>query len=644
MTRRAEGAGTRQWRRRGQQDAAELVARVEPGVTVLGAKDLALLDEVRLQWQFGDWDTLAGLPPGSIEVHPARAQIALLVASAEMQLGQVDRARTRLRDAIAWGCSREQVARVLVAGVHNRLARASALLGQDEARVERHFQMAVQGVGGDLRLAGRARSSTELARLGAGAEGVPRVSNSAADRPSPLALGSAAVAASGRLGARASAGDFSARKVAQIELGLAWAATSVNTVLFRHHAVLCDGPFQFSAVYVDPRTMRLIRRDLVDGGVEYATLMGEFKLGDAHNSISLGIDRSGYLHLCYDHHGGLLHYRRSELPHDITRWSDESPMTGAHEDRVTYPTFIHQHAADGTRRPLLFLYRDGKYNRGHARLKEYDEHSRTWTDREVPVASGADQKPWTCNPYWNHPAADRCGGLHLSFVWRTNAIGAEGRINNINVSYAKSVDGGVTWATSRGMPYQLPITPVNAETALGVAPGDNLMNQCSMAADSRGRPHIVFYANDGDGVPQYQHLWFDGKRWQNAVLPTREARFNLEGGGTLPVPISRPEVLVDRDDNLFVIYRTDSCANRLVATCLKAPAYEPDMSRTVVLWDEDLGFSEPIVDRTRWERDGILTMLIQHNKQALGDAPLSELKDDTRMPCRLVDFSFEVRG
>jgi hypothetical protein len=619
-----------------------LAARTQPDITVVDSGDLVLLDQARMQWQFGDWETLAGLSSSAIEAHPARGQIALLVASADVQLGQVDRARARLRDAIAWGCSRQQVARVLIAGVYNRIGRACALLGHDDEHVEQQFRRAVQGVGGDSRLAGRARASTELARLGAAPQGVPRVADALTRHATPLALIPPAARLSSGRDARAKAGDFTVARLAQVELGPAWAANSVNTVIFRHHAVLCDGPYQFTAVYVDPNTMRLVRRDLIDGGVEHATLAGQFTLGDAHNSISLGIDRSGYLHLCYDHHGGPLHYRRSEMPHDISRWSDETVMTGAHEDRVTYPTFIHQHAPDGERRPLLFLYRDGRHNRGHARLKEYDERSRAWTDRAVPVVSGADQRPWTSNPYWNHPATDRQGGLHLSFVWRTHAIGAEGRVNNINVAYARSVDGGVDWVTSRGLPYQLPITPVNVETALGVSPGDNLMNQCSMAADSQCRPHVVFYANDPDGIPQYQHLWFDGRRWLNTVLPTREAGFNLEGGGTLPVPMSRPEVLIDRDDNLLVIYRTDTAANRLVATCLKAPAYEPDMSRTVVLWDEDLGFAEPIVDRVRWQRDGVLTMLIQHNKQVIEDRPVEERKDDTRMPCRLVDFSFEV--
>lgn len=611
------------------------------GAGISDAIDMQLPDRVVMQWQFGDWDRLTALPLEEIAAHPDRARIGLFVAAAHLQRGGVERARHLIRESLQWGADKRLVARLLIAGVHNKLGRAAALLALDGARVERHFRLAVQGVAGDPRLATQARLSSELAsvsgaataREGDGAAAIGRLS--AAGWPL-LAAGGAETPPIHRDGVA------TVRRLAQVELGLAWAANSVNTVVFRHHAIVCDGEYQFTAVYVDPSTMRLCRRSLLDASVEFAVLDGAFNLLDAHNSISFGVDRSGYLHLCYDHHGSSLRYRRSLLPHDISRWTDELPMTGLHEQRVTYPTFIHSSEAQGARRPLLFMYRDGKWNKGVARVKQYDEATRRWTDFETPVLSGADQQPWTCNAYWNHPAADRRGALHLSFVWRTHALGVEGRVNNINVAYARSVDGGVTWQTSRGQPCRLPITPVNAETAWAISPGSNLMNQCSMAADSRGHPHVAYYANDDDGIPQYQHLWFDGRRWNNDVVSQRRIRFDIEGAGTLPLPLSRPEVLVDDADNVVFIHRSDLTGNRLVATCLLAPGYDPAASRSVVLWDEDVGFAEPIVDRTRWERERILTMLIQYNKQPLGDGAVVSVSDAEPSPCRLVDFRFDL--
>ena len=613
----------------------------DAGETIVDAIDVGLLDRVAMQWQFGDWDTLMALPLGEIAGHPDRARIALFVAAAQLQRGDVDRARQLVRESLRWGSDRRLVARLLIAGVHNKLGRAGALLGLEGARVERHFRLAVQGGGGDGRLAAQARLSNELGRVGEAAllgrrDAWPAFGRGEQD---------------GRLAWSARHDDrpeaprartLAVRRLAQVDLGLAWAANSVNTVIFRHHAILCDGEYQFTAVYVDAATMRLCRRSLIDGSVQFSVLEGSFNLTDAHNSISLGIDRAGYVHLCYDHHGTALRYRRSLLPHDISRWSDELAMTGAHEGRVTYPTFVLAGDGQGGRRAMLFMYRDGKWNKGVARFKQYDEATRQWADFELPVLSGADEHPWSCNAYWNHPAGDRRGGLHLSFVWRTHALGVEGRVNNINIAYAQSADGGVTWQTVRGQPYRLPITPVNAETACAISPGSNLMNQCSMAADSHCHPHVAYYANDDDGIPQYQHLWFDGRRWNNTVVSRREVRFDIEGAGTLPLPLSRPEVLVDDDDNVFVIHRSDVSHNRLVATCLLAPAYDPAASSTVVLWDEDVGFAEPIIDRTRWERERILTMLIQHNRQPLGDGAAVSTADSEPSPCRLIDFRLEV--
>ncbi len=404
----------------------------------------------------------------------------------------------------------------------------------------------------------------------------------------------------------------------QINLGQAWAANTVNTVVFRHHAILTSGRQQFTAFYVDEQTLRMVQRDLDTEHITTHDIAGQYNLRDAHNSISLGLDRDGHLHICYDHHATQLRYRRSTKSHSISAWSVELPMTGVHEERVTYPTFILPHHGY----PLTLLYRDGTHNKGSARLKTFDEDTQTWADHLSAILSGSEQKPWTSNAYWNHPAVGKDGTLHLSFVWRIEGMGEEDMVNNVNIGYAASPDNGLTWHTTHGHPYKLPITQVNAETIWPVAPGSNLINQCSMAVDSANRPHIAFYANDAAGIPQYQHVWFDGKTWQQHCTSQRTAAFDLAGGGTLQIPISRPVLLLDKADNAYIIYRGDLSQNHLVATVLKAPAYsyQPNLSeQTQILWPHDLGYAEPIIDRTRWDQNNTLTPLLQPNAQPDGD-------------------------
>ena len=418
-----------------------------------------------------------------------------------------------------------------------------------------------------------------------------------------------------------------------IELGNAWAGNTVNTVIFRHHGIFTKDGYQYTAFYVDESTLRVIQRHLESDNLHIYDIKGQFNLKDAHNSISLGIDRDGCLHMSYDHHVTRLRYRRSLNAHDISGWTDELPMTGAYEDRVTYPTFIlprHEF-------PLTMLYRDGSHNKGSARIKIYDEEERSWKDHPVAILSGADNKPWTSNAYWNHPAIGTDGSLHLSFVWRTEMLGEKQLINNVNIGYAWSPDNGISWFTSLGKPCKLPMTQANAETVWPVSPGSNLINQCSMALDSKNRPHIAYYSNDIHGVPQYQHLWFDGVQWCCTQISEREKYFDLKGGGTLQIPISRPEIVVDENDHVMVIYRGDITGDSLAFSMLEMQrgGYQVTISDEV-LWPEFLEFSEPVIDRERWKREKILSCLIQRTAQPDGDRP-HELKSSD---LKIVDILF----
>lgn len=125
--------------------------------------DAQLLDDARTQWQLGDWQALARIPVKAIEAHPGRASIALLVAAAHQQLDQLDTTRELAGLARQWGASKEQVVRVLTAGVHNVLARVTALSNQEDRSLE-HFRQAVSLGGGSTPsdYLVQARASAEL--------------------------------------------------------------------------------------------------------------------------------------------------------------------------------------------------------------------------------------------------------------------------------------------------------------------------------------------------------------------------------------------------------------------------------------------------------------------------------------------------
>ena len=400
-----------------------------------------------------------------------------------------------------------------------------------------------------------------------------------------------------------------------LELDKGYAATAINTAIFRHHGVVSHGDFQFASYYASAEELVIVRRDLRDDSIQSHRLPGKYNVRDAHNVACLGVDANGFLHLSYDHQAYPLNYRRSRRPLDVSAWTEPLGMTGREEQAVTYPYFLQWPASGGDvegRGDLGFMYRAGAAGNGDLCLKRYDAHREVWTDMPEPILRGRDQSPWTASAYWNHPAFDSRGRMVLTWIWNVNRGGPPDRPFwwGHLLGYAASPDGR-RWFTSQGLELSLPMTPANNEVIWTCTPGCNLINQCSSAIDSRDRLHVVMYSGMRlDDAPQYRHLWFDGDGWRCDTITSRTVPFSLLNAGKLGMPISRPQIVIDHHDNVYAIYQGDLTEGRMIAQRLEAPDYAPP-GRCYVLWDEPLGDAEPIVDVVRWRRDGVLSMLIQ---------------------------------
>lgn len=129
--------------------------------------DAHLLDRARTQWQFGDWESLTTIETQTLEHHPARAKLALMVAAAHSQCNDPEAAYRFARQAHDWGCSRTLISQIFISGVYNSLGRAAAASGQ-QARALGHLQtaVAVGSPGNDQRLLARARMQEQLEQIG----------------------------------------------------------------------------------------------------------------------------------------------------------------------------------------------------------------------------------------------------------------------------------------------------------------------------------------------------------------------------------------------------------------------------------------------------------------------------------------------
>lgn len=132
----------------------------------LVAYDENLLERSRTQWQFGDWVSLAAISRDTLQHHPDRAKLALLVAAGHQALGNATETRQHARLAIEWGCSTKLVSRILIAGVYNTLGRAAAISGQGPRALKHfHTSIATGTPGSDINLLAQARAGAQLTQL-----------------------------------------------------------------------------------------------------------------------------------------------------------------------------------------------------------------------------------------------------------------------------------------------------------------------------------------------------------------------------------------------------------------------------------------------------------------------------------------------
>lgn len=251
------------------------------------------------------------------------------------------------------------------------------------------------------------------------------------------------------------------------------------------------------------------------------------------------VDGNGFLHLSWDHHANPLRYCRSVAPGSLIL-GDKRSVTGIKENQVTYPEFYQLPSGN-----LLFFYRDGKSGQGDLIINQYNTKTQTWAQLSNSLISGEAKR----NAY-TQACTDTKGTIHISWVWRESPDVA----SNHDLAYARSTDGGKTWKKSTGEEYKLPITAATAEYAVKIPQKSELINQTSMTTDAAGNPYIATYWRDsGTIVPQYHIVYKNGDSWKTSNLVFRKTAFNLSGGGTKSIPVSRPQILVSQKNIIFLL-------------------------------------------------------------------------------------------
>jgi hypothetical protein len=379
-----------------------------------------------------------------------------------------------------------------------------------------------------------------------------------------------------------------------------WAKNSVNATIFRVDSLTTHADTQYIAFYNENSQVVLAKRklDSTNWRIHETKYTGNTK--DAHNGICIGVDGSDTLHVSWDHHCDPLHYCRAVAPGSL-ELTEPMPMTGQNEQKVTYPEFYNLPNGD-----LLFLYRDGSSGNGNTMLNRYNVKTSKWSTVQHPLIDGQGQR----NAYTNQIAIDKHGAWHISWCWRETGNVA----TNHDVCYAKSTDKGRTWQKSTSEKYLLPITAETAEYALRIPQKSELINHTSMTADSQGRPLIATYWRPkGTEIPQYHLVYHDGKSWQRRQVGRRKEAFSLSGGGTRRIMMSRPKILADSEDKLYMVFRDDERGGLVsVAVCEDGDRVK---WRVKDLTDDSVGQWEPSYDPILWRRENVLHLFLQKVEQ-----------------------------
>jgi hypothetical protein len=391
----------------------------------------------------------------------------------------------------------------------------------------------------------------------------------------------------------------------QIDVGLGWAKSSINTVIFRHSSIVSSGDTQFISYYDGDSKVVVAKRKLGDTHWDIVTTALTGNTKDAHNTISLGLDGNGFLHLSWDHHGADLNYVKSKEPFSLDL-TGKLTTDGVQETGVTYPEFYSMPNGD-----LLLLYRVGRSGRGDLVLKRYAVATSTWTTVQPVLISGQGKE----NAYWEM-CVDARGTIHMAWVWRRTPDVE----TNHDICYAKSEDGGVTWMTSTGQPQALPISSSNCQTVYKIPEKSDLINQTSIAADSDGHPYIAtYYRPKGMSAPQFMVVYNDGKGWNSSQVGSRKTDFSLAGAGTKRVPISRPLLVVDDRQTpvkIHVVFRDEERGN--CVTMASSDGITSGDWKFQDLTTQSVGSWEPTCDLMLWTKQKVLDLFLQKNDQLDG--------------------------
>jgi hypothetical protein len=426
-----------------------------------------------------------------------------------------------------------------------------------------------------------------------------------------------------------------------LNFGQASWGTCPNGKSFQQDGLASHKGYQYVTYWDGERRLCLARRRLPDGKWEIIRF-GDYRIrgNDTHNVSALGLcPGDGTIHLAFDHHGSRLHYCVSKpgaiTEPETTMWAPAlfGPVTsdlekGKRIGGVTYPRFFT--TPEGK---LQFWFRVGGSGNGDWVLYEYDGVSGVWASLGLVVSRQGRYGSSTRRcAYMNGLHYDTEGRLHASWCWRETG----GPLTNHDLCYAMSDDRGRTWLNGAGALVRRPadstdtgpshITVATEGIAVQrIQMRRGVYNSMTQIPDSRGRLHVMYHHMPPDAP--------DARSWRASKKASRYFHYWCTEDGTwhrtqLAFCGSRPKLLVDRHDNLYLFYSGDDVYGFYDLRIATASAAANWSDWHVVHQEPGPFNTQPLVDVYRAREEEVFSIYMQEKPH----------KNGTPTPLRIIDF------
>lgn len=313
-----------------------------------------------------------------------------------------------------------------------------------------------------------------------------------------------------------------------IKIDSVWAGHPVGFCLFTHEKR------QYIAYYNANRNIVAGQRDLDDEKFELYVMPPTSRenvggtstvLGwDSHNSLTIGIDKDGFIHLSGNMHVNPITYFKSTKPSDITTLKQEMTLVGTHEKRATYPHFMLTKEQE-----LLFHYRDGGSGNGNEIYNSYSCETKKWSRMlDIPLIDGQE----LMNAYQSQPTVKEDGWYHVYWVWRDTPDCA----TNHDLSYMKSPDLK-TWFNAFGEKIALPATLEKKILIVDPIPvkGGIINLAAKLSLDENNKPVFTYHKYDEVGNLQLYIAHTKEKKWIYKQVTHWDYRWEFSGNGSINV-------------------------------------------------------------------------------------------------------------